>query len=211
MFAAVSSTKSVQSYNAKSGTQYPGSAPQSEDSSSFNDLVLAHQDAVFQKAYWMLGDEDAAADAVQETFLRAFRSYQHYNGGPFRPWILQIAAHYCIDQIRKGKAHQNISIEVVDEYGEELDPPGWLQDSSASVEETVIQSEERERVMECIYNLPSAYRNPIILVDLQELDYSQAAGTLGLPLGTFKSRLNRARIQLQKYLSAQQSAAPLAC
>lgn len=168
----------------------------------FNQLVLEHQDAVFQQALWILGDEDAAEDATQETFLRAYRNMDRFNGGPFKPWVLKIATNYCLDQLRQWKRHTTISVEGHYENGEEIEAPSWLTDPGLPVEKQVELSELRTRVWQVISCLPPKYRAAVILVDIQEMDYNQAASVLGIHMGTFKSRLCRARNQLQKWLES---------
>ena len=170
------------------------------DMDAFNELVLTHQDAVYRQALWLLGDEDAAEDAAQEAFLRAYRNLNTFNGGPFRPWVMRITTNYCLDQLRSQKKHKNIPLEMRDEDDEEMDSCTWLKDPDAYVEEIVERSELKSRIMECLQRLAPKYRVPVILVDMQNMDYQEAAATMGISLGTFRSRLFRARMQLQESL-----------
>jgi RNA polymerase sigma-70 factor, ECF subfamily len=188
-------------YPTVSTPSYSKDQAQQQALSAFNELVLENQDAVYRQAYWILGEPEAAEDAAQEAFLRAFRNLSSYNGGPFRPWILKITTNYCLDQLRQRKTHPNIPIDLYDEYEDEVETPPWIKDPGTSVEESLVRAEERARIMNCIRKLPADYRTAITLVDLQELDYSEAAAVMGVPLGTFKSRLFRARMLLQKSLS----------
>jgi RNA polymerase sigma-70 factor, ECF subfamily len=167
---------------------------------AFNELVLEHQDAVFRQALWILNDEAAAQDATQEAFLRAYHAWHTYDGGPFRPWIMRIATNYCLDQLRRFKAHPKTSLEIYTNDDEEIECPAWMNDPNACVEEIYERSELRARIMQSIRRLAPEYRLPVIMIDLQEMDYAEAAATLGIPLGTFKSRLARARQKLQKWL-----------
>lgn len=170
------------------------------DLDSFNELVLAHQDAVYRQAYWILGSEEAAEDATQEAFLRAYRNLGSYNGGPFRPWVMRIAVNYCYDQLRRQKTRKTIPLEAFDENEQEIDTPSWLRDPGASIEEIYEQAEEQARIMKSIQSLAPEYRAAIILVDVQGMDYIEASAVMGVPMGTFKSRLSRARMQVQKHL-----------
>jgi RNA polymerase sigma-70 factor (ECF subfamily) len=183
---------------------------QQEELNAFNELVLAHQDSVYRQALWILGDEDAAEDAAQEAFLRAYRNFHTYDGGPFRPWIMRITTNYCLDQLRRRKIRKTTSLEAYDEYEEEIENAPWLRDPTASVEETLMRSEQQKWLMDCIYHLPVDYRAAITLVDLQEMDYAEAASALGIPLGTFKSRLSRARMLLQKLIKSNPVSLPVA-
>lgn len=170
------------------------------DLDGFNELVLAHQDAVYRQAYWILGSEEAAEDATQEAFLRAYRNLGSYNGGPFRPWVMRIAVNYCYDQLRRQKTRKTLPLEAFDENEQEIDTPSWLRDPGASIEEIYEQAEERARIMKSIQSLAPEYRAAIILVDVQGMDYTEACAVMGVPMGTFKSRLSRARMQVQKHL-----------
>lgn len=167
---------------------------------SFNELVLAHQDMVFRQALYILGDEAAAEDAAQEAFLRAYHNWHTFDGGPFRPWIMRIVTNYCLDQLRRRKTHPTTSLEVYNNEDEEIESPAWLNDPSSGVEEQVERGELRRRVLNCIRRLPVDYRNTVVLVDLQDMDYLEAAAILDIPMGTFKSRLARARRLLQEWL-----------
>src|SRR5215208_1353373 len=92
---------------------------------AFNDLVMAHQDMVFRQALWILGDEAAAEDAAQEAFLRAYHNWHTFDGGPFRPWIMRITTNYCLDQLRRRKAHPSTSLELYTADDEEIESPSW--------------------------------------------------------------------------------------
>lgn len=176
-------------------------ATQPNDLDSFNELVLAHQDAVFRQAFWIMGEEEAAEDATQEAFLRAYQHMHVYNGGPFLPWILRITTNFCLDQLRRNKVRRTLPLEESNDYDEEIEDTTWLRDPNASTEEIVERAEMMARITHCIKRLPVEYRAAVILVDLQNLDYKEAAFALGIPMGTFKSRLSRARAQLQKWLA----------
>jgi RNA polymerase sigma-70 factor, ECF subfamily len=174
-----------------------------ETLAQFNELVLKYQDAVYQQACWILGEETAAEDATQEAFLRAYRNFHLYNGSSFRAWIMRIAVNYCYDQIRRRKVRKTTPLDIYDENDESVENQAWLRDPGASVEETLIRAEEQRRVLKCINNLPPDYRAAITLVDLQDLNYTEAAEVCNVPVGTFKSRLSRARVLLQKLLVSE--------
>lgn len=167
------------------------------DLAGFNELVLSHQDQVYRQALWILGDETAAEDATQEAFLRAYCSFSTFNGGPFRPWILRIVINYCYDQLRRQKKCCIIPLEAFEEPDQTDESSVWLKDPALSVEETYVQAEQQARLMQSIRRLSPEYRDTIILVDIEGMDYQEAARVMGIPLGTFKSRLSRAREQVQ--------------
>ncbi len=169
---------------------------QNGDLEAFNELVLIYQDSVFRQALWVLNEEEAAEDATQEVFLMVYRKIQSFHGGPFRPWLLRITTNYCIDQIRAAKRRPCQPLNFVNEFGEETEAY-WIKDPSDSPEKVIERTETGDEILRCIRRLPTDYRMVVILIDLEDLDYQQAAAVLNLPLGTFKSRLSRARKMLR--------------
>jgi len=170
---------------------------------SFNQLVLIYQEMVFNTAYRILGDDDSAEDASQVAFINAYRNIKQYRGGSFKAWLLRTATNACYDELRRQKRRPTIPLEPVVQSGnEEMDSPSWLADDTPSPED-VLESKEIERaVQNCIQALPDEFRTIVVLVDIQGLDYSEASGVIGKPLGTVKSRLARARLRLRDCLNA---------
>jgi RNA polymerase sigma-70 factor (ECF subfamily) len=167
---------------------------------AFNLLVLKYQDLVYNHAYALLGDHYAAEDATQESFIKAFRNIDRFRGGPFRPWLLRIATNTCYDEFRKSKRRTQIALYAENEYGEELDNPAWIVDLAPSPQATFEQKELSHNLYRMIDELPAGYRSALTLVDIHDLDYAEAAQALGIPLGTLKSRLVRARLLMRKKL-----------
>jgi RNA polymerase sigma-70 factor, ECF subfamily len=167
---------------------------------AFNEVVLACQDQVFRQAFWILGDEAAAEDATQEAFILAFNKLDSYLGGSFRAWLIRVASNHCLDLLRYNKRRPAIPLDVYNSDDEEIETPSWLVDRTGSPEEMIERADSQAAVMACIQSLAPDYRMALILVDLQEMDYVQAAEILKVPLGTLKSRLARARIQVRARL-----------
>jgi RNA polymerase sigma-70 factor (ECF subfamily) len=170
------------------------------DLTSFNRLVLAYQDAVYNQAYRMLGENQAADDAAQETFISAYRHIHTYRGGSFRAWLLRIVTNACYDELRHRKRHPTTPLEPMDDSGEEIESPQWIADPAESPEDTLQRAELGEAIQHCIEQLPAEFRAVVILVDVQGLDYSEASAAISKPLGTVKSRLARARLRLRDCL-----------
>jgi RNA polymerase sigma-70 factor (ECF subfamily) len=168
--------------------------------SDFNELVLEYQDRVYQQAYRLLGDPQSADDATQDAFIIAYRKFHTYRGGSLAGWLLRIVTNLCIDEIRRRKRSRVISLEPLDDNGEEIESPGWLADPGELPEEAAERFELREKIQSFINQLAPDYRTALVLVDIQGLDYAEAAGVLGCPVGTVKSRLARARSRLRAYL-----------
>lgn len=170
------------------------------DLDSFNTLVLAHQDSVFNTALRILGDEDLAADAVQETFLSAFRGLRTFRGGSFRAWLLRTATNACYDELRRKKRRPAVPLEPETADGEDLESPRWMADASMSPEQRAEADELQHAIQHCLDGLPTDFRAVVVLADLQGLDYVEVALAAGVPLGTVKSRLARARLRLRECL-----------
>jgi RNA polymerase sigma-70 factor (ECF subfamily) len=170
------------------------------DLDAFNRLVMAYQDQVFNQAYRMMGEKEAAADAVQEAFISAFRYLKDYRGGSFRAWLLRIVTNACYDEMRRRKRRPTTPLEPLDDAGEEIESPDWISDPG-ELPEARLERAELERVLQnCLDGLPTDFRATVILVDIQGLDYTEAAHATGKPLGTIKSRLARARMRLRDCL-----------
>jgi RNA polymerase sigma-70 factor (ECF subfamily) len=113
--------------------------------------------------------------------------------------------NYCLDQIRWYKSHPVTSLEGQDkDTGEEVEDSGWMRDESSSPEQILEQVELSETINLCLLKLSPEYRTPIILIDIQEIAYQEAAEIMDLPLGSFKSRLFRGRLKLQELIRKSQ-------
>jgi RNA polymerase sigma-70 factor, ECF subfamily len=115
-----------------------------------------------------------------------------FRGGSFRAWLLKIVTNSAYDMLRRSKRHPTQSLFTENEYGAEMESPAWLADPTASIEDTVEQSEFSKDLHRLLDELPNVYRTVLTLVDMYELDYSEAANALKVPIGTVKSRLARA-------------------
>jgi RNA polymerase sigma-70 factor (ECF subfamily) len=159
---------------------------------AFTRLVEAYQKPVYNLCYRMLGEPEAAEDASQETFLRAFQHLHRYDQKrPFATWLLSIAAHYCIDRLRRRK----FSVLSIDDDEEEN---GFeLPDLRApNPEMETARHEDRERVHALLKNLEAIDRAAIVLRYWQDYSEAEIAETLHLTVSAVKSRLHRARRQL---------------
>lgn len=170
------------------------------DLDAFNRLVLAYQDMVYYQAYRMMGEAQGAEDATQEAFISAFRKLKSYRGGSFKAWLLRIVTNACYDELRRQKRRPTTPLEPLSADEEEIESPTWLADDSESPEDAAARAELNEAIQKCLAKLPEDFRAAVVLVDLQGLDYSEAAEAIGKPLGTIKSRLARARSRLRDCL-----------
>jgi RNA polymerase sigma-70 factor (ECF subfamily) len=170
------------------------------DLDAFNQLVLAYQNMAYNLAYTLLGDSDTAEDATQESFIKVYQNIGRFRGGSFRAWLLRIVTNTSYDLLRQSKRRHIQPLFPENEVGDEVESPAWLVDPSASVQAVVEQTEDSTRLNQELDELPEVYRSVLTLVDLYELDYVEAAKVLKIPLGTVKSRLARARLQMQQKL-----------
>ncbi len=177
---------------------------------AFNSLVLAYQNALFNTALRILGDEDMAEDAVQDAFLSAFRSINSFRGGSFRAWLMRTVTNACYDELRRKKRRPTTPLEPETSDGDEIESPTWLADLSASPEETLDQAELEHAIQHCLEALPVDFRAVLVLADIQGLDYTEVAASVKKPLGTIKSRLARARLRLRECLQGFRELLPAA-
>ena len=159
---------------------------------AFTKLVEAYQTHVYNLCYRMLGEPELAEDAAQETFLRAFQHLHRYDSKrPFATWLLSIAAHYCIDRLRRRKFSM-ISIDDDEEDGG-LELP----DADApNPESEMIHGEQQARMQSMLKRLDSVDRAAIVLRYWNDCSEAEIAETLHLTVSAVKSRLHRARREL---------------
>ena len=170
------------------------------DLDAFNRLVLAYQDMVYNQAYRMMGEPQAAQDATQDAFIAAFRKLHTYRGGSFRAWLLRIVTNLCYDELRRRKRRPVTPLEPVDQFDEEIESPRWMMDPGESPEDAAERAELSTAIQHCLDDLSPDFRAVVILVDIQGMDYEEASRVVGKPLGTIKSRLARARGRMRDCL-----------
>lgn len=170
------------------------------DDDAFASLVRTHQSTVFNIAYRMVGDKEVARDLAQETFLRAFRALDTFDQSrPFAPWLYRIATNLSINWVKRAKV-PTVSLDVPptkEADGEPLQIP----DSSSEPAALFLEAEMQAWLRREILMLPPDYRLVVELRHFQTYSYEEIAETLGLPLGTVKTRLFRARRLLRDRLS----------
>lgn len=167
------------------------------DLDAFNQLILIYQNIAYNHARALLNDPDLAQDAVQDSFIKAFHNVNAFRGDSFRGWLLKIVTNSGYDLLRRSRRHPSQPLFPQDEYGEEIESPAWLVDPASSVQDKVEENEFSKDIYKMLDELPDVYRSVLTLVDIYELDYAEAAEALRIPIGTVKSRLARARLQMQ--------------
>ena len=167
----------------------------------FERLVLPHMDAAYNLARWLTRDEESARDVTQEAFLRAFRFRDGLQGEDARPWLLAIVRNTFFTALREAKSVALSHEEYDDEmHGDLSEAAEALFQRPVSPEAAVAAQADRKRLQACLERLPVAYREVIVLRELEELAYKEIARVLDVPTGTVMSRLARGRRLLGKYL-----------
>jgi RNA polymerase sigma-70 factor (ECF subfamily) len=173
---------------------------------AFNQLVMAYQGTAYNVAYRVIGNGDAAADACQEAFLKAYQAIKQYRGGSFKSWLLRIVTNACYDQMRYKSRRPATSLEDMTENSD--DPSEKLVNGSERPEESILRSELNDLIQVGINHLPEDQRLIVVLSDVQGFSYQEIAEIVGQPLGTIKSRLSRGRQRLRDFLLEQKELLP---
>jgi len=175
-------------------------AAQSGDLESFNLLILRYQNLLFGIALRLLNDEDAASDAVQEALISAFRRFDTFRGDSLRSWLARVVVNACYDEMRKKRRQHSVPLEQFNSDGEEIETSYWLIDPESDPELQFETFELESAIQSSLSKLAPIYRLMLVLVDIEGLSYEEAAMAAHVPVGTVKSRLARARSQMQKSL-----------
>ena len=168
------------------------------DEAAWHELVASYTRKVFGLAYRFTGRVDEAEDLTQEVFVKVYQTLDRYreNDGAFGAWLMAVARNHAIDQYRRRKQERTRRSDDT-EVLERIAAPG---------EHPLAGLERQERaslVHRALRALPLDLRLPLILCDLQGLSYDRIAAELQVPLGTVKSRINRARLELAKRLTGR--------
>ena len=179
------------------------------DLDSFNQIVIEFQNLVYNQAYRILGEPGTAEDATQEAFISAYKKLHTYRGGSFKSWLLRIVSNACYDEFRRRKRQPVSPLFPENKQGNEVDSASWLEDPGEKPEDSLLRNELSEAIQICLDRLEFEFRTIVILVDLQGMDYASAAEVIDRPLGTVKSRLARARRNLQDCLQSLRELLPV--
>jgi RNA polymerase sigma-70 factor (ECF subfamily) len=175
-------------------------AAQRGDLDAFNLLILRYQNLLFGIALRLLNDEDTAADAVQEALISAFRRFDTFRGDSLRSWLARVVVNACYDEMRKKRRQHSVPLEQFNSEGDEIETSYWLVDPESDPERQFESFELENAIQRSLDKLQPIYRLMLVLVDIEGLSYEEAALAAHVPVGTVKSRLARARTQMQKSL-----------
>ena len=170
---------------------------QKGDEQAYVELVNRYRDRLLNFAYRFVNDEEQAEDVVQDTLLKLY-THRHYyrNIAKFSTWIYTIAGNLAKTELRKRKRHKVTNLSQMGRQEQEYELPA----TEAETGQKVDGHYAGKQIQQAIQMLPLHFRTVIILRDIQELSYEEISNIVDVPLGTVKSRINRARLQLQKAL-----------
>lgn len=155
--------------------------------SSFTDYLSAHLDAAYNLARWIIPDVQDAEDVLQDACLQAYKGFDGYRGGG-RSWLLTIVRNTAYNFIRDHKKFEHVELESISEFPAASGDPEIIH----------IREADAKELQAAIEELPSEYREAIILKEMENLSYKEIAQIQNVPIGTVMSRLARARSILRK-------------
>ena len=172
------------------------------DMAAFETLVVAHERMVYNVIYRMMPNQEDVKDISQEVFLKAYRYLDPFDQkASFSTWIYKIAVNTAIDEMRRRKGKETISLDWEFE-GEDGAQKKQYQPDGPSVEEQVLEKEGLQEIWQAMEKLSAEHRTVITLRDVEGLSYTEIAEITGTSLGTVKSRLARGRMALKDLLLA---------
>jgi RNA polymerase sigma-70 factor (ECF subfamily) len=154
-------------------------------------LVL-HLDAAYNLARWLTRNELDAEDVVQEAYLRAFSYFASFQGGDGKAWLLTIVRNTYYNLLKHNRVQEPMVPFDEEFHGVRPETPS---------QETLLLDEQRKRILkQALDDLPAQYKEVLVLREMKGLSYQEVANTVGVPIGTVMSRLNRARKRLHQHL-----------
>src|SRR5579864_3168146 len=175
-----------------------GTSSSQDDKSSaeFEALAMPLFDSLYNFARWLVHDQNDAEDLVQETYLKALRSFASFQRGTnFRAWMFRILKNTFLSSCSKLKRRMTVAI---DSEKDGYEPP-----VDTETPETILMNRPNSQLVQrAIYNLPVHYRETLLLCEVEEMSYQEIASILSIPTGTVMSRLARARKAVRESLVA---------
>ena len=173
---------------------------QSGSRDAFDELISRYQRRVYTFAYRLTGNTDDAADIAADTFVRIYSSIGSFRGdSSFVTWLFRVVTNIYLDSRKRRKTRQTVSLDEVVAL-EESTVQRQVEDEGPTPQELVEASERSAALQAAVASLPEYQRLMIVMYHSEGMAYEEIAETLHLPIGTVKSRLNRARLALRRKL-----------
>jgi RNA polymerase sigma-70 factor (ECF subfamily) len=168
------------------------------DVRAFDEVYARYEGMVYNLALQLSGDRDEAADFTQETFLRVYRHLGSFRGrSALKTWIFRIALNHCRDRLSRFRPPMQ---PIAEEPDDDAAFTVRLTDPGRDPEALAVAADESRRVSRCLARVPHAFREAVVLRDLEGLSYEEIAEVLGVRMGTVRSRIARGREQLRTLL-----------
>ena len=179
----------------------PDSLSGLDDNARFRSVVMPHIDEAYRLAHWLTGNRTDAEDVVQDASMRALRAIRNYAGGSARSWVLSIVRNTAYSWLRKNRPAAVVTVEDLEAVELEQANPGDRDGDNP--EAALIAKADADQLRAAIAALPTAFRETLVLRDIEGLDYREIAQATEVPIGTVMSRLARARNRLIAALTSE--------
>ena len=171
------------------------------DRGALNELIRKHQDRAYQYAFRLTRNPDIAADVVADAFVRINNALKNFKGNAaFTTWLYRIITNCYLDQRKREKGKGNLSLDSGFQQDDE-DITREIEDPGRTPDELVERNQREALLHKALAQLPEFQKSMIVMYHAEQLSYEEIAESLDLPIGTVKSRLNRARISLREILA----------
>ena len=162
--------------------------------------AVAHIDHLYRVAYHLVREVEQAEDLVQETYARAISAYDQFAlGSHMKAWLTKILYNLFFDQCHSKKRWISLEDGLVKETAA-LESSGAVPKGNPRPDMYALQTELKLKIGDALRRLPEDFRLPIVLVDMEDFSYAEAAAVLSCPIGTIRSRISRGRKLLSEYL-----------
>jgi RNA polymerase sigma-70 factor (ECF subfamily) len=158
---------------------------------TWEEVARDHGRFLYNVAYRLTGNDDDARDLVQESLLRVRRGLATYQPGSLEGWLARIVTNVFLDEVRRKRRRPVTALP---------DDPDRILPSSASADEAAVAAGLSVEIQDALASLPEEFRVPVVLRDVADRTYEEIAGSLGVPVGTVRSRLHRGRRMLRTAL-----------
>ncbi|HEX3096062.1 MAG TPA: sigma-70 family RNA polymerase sigma factor [Usitatibacter sp.] len=169
----------------------------------FEQSVMPHLDAAYNLARWLTRNDHDAEDVVQEAFMRAMRYFDRMKGSEARPWLLAIVRNTCYSWLEKNRPADLVALDDAGPLAADGETAWQAPGAETNPEVILLQSANRKLVNQALEELPVAFREVIVMREIEDLSYKEIASIAGIPAGTVMSRLSRGRELLRQAIESR--------